>query len=75
MSNYTIFSFSKIMYVVSKCLHSALVSWTWILKAPDSIDTCNNYSKIIVSIKTYLVNEQRRAVDSMKHCEEQLPLK
>ena len=31
--------------------------------------------KIIVSIKTFLVNEQWRVVDSIKHCETRLPLK
>ena len=31
--------------------------------------------KIIVSIKTHLFNDQRRAVDSIKHCEKRLPLK
>ena len=29
----------------------------------------------IVSIKTYLVNKQRKAVNGIKHCEKRLPLK
>ena len=43
--------------------------------ALQTADTIGNYSKIIISIKTYLVTSNGEPLTSVKHCEKRLPLK
>ena len=44
------------------------------LKEFNRMDTIGNYSKKLSTNKLH-GNDQRRAVDSIKHCEKRLPLK